>query len=367
MNKKKSWILSLVGAILLIAALAACVGCTEPKVEDKPTEIVLVSRKTGETAAEEACLTLFFDGSQYRLERYIPGNRFVRTYDLEGKLLLNQRFLGEKLHSQTAYTYDAEGKLVKSEGFGYNEVYTTYLTEFFYDAAGNLSRKCEHTNEELMFEYLYDTQGRLVEGYGHLAGVSHTVYTYDDAGKLLRSETEKDGELSGGWQYTYDETGRLIREDQFRISNGKRIELTNSYIYDEQGRCVRYNLGGFQGEQSYEEYTYDAAGNMLSSAYHHYTGDVSTYRWTYDDQGRMLSMQNEDYWYVGCSWRYDQQGNVAAMTSQGEETIFCYAWPEDLPTWLHEEIAVQIAGLTNLEVYTPRTYTRLWNFEKRNS
>lgn len=106
---------------------------------------------------------------------------------------------------------------------------------------------------------------------------------------------------------------------------------------------------------------------MLSSAYHHYTGDVSTYRWTYDQQGRMLSMRNEDYWYVGCSWRYDQQGNMVAMTSQGEETIFCYTWPVDLPAWLQEEIAVQITGLTNLEVYTPKVYTRLWNFEERNT
>lgn len=354
--------------LLIIASLAACAGCVALPLEDeKPTEIVIVSKSVGENAADEACLALFFDGSQYRLERYIPGNRFVRTYDPEGKLLLNQRFLGEKLQSQTAYSYDADGKLVKTDGFGYDEVYTTYHTEYVYDDAGNLIQKNAYVNEELQFEYHYDNNGRLVEGYGHIAGVNHTVYTYDADGKLLYSETQRDGELSGGWQYTYDESGRLVREDQFRISNGKRIELTNSYVYDEQGRCVRYNLGGFQGEQSYEEYTYDAAGNMLSSAYHHYTGDVSTYRWTYDEQGRMLSMQNEDHWYVGCSWRYDQQGNVAAMTSQGEETIFCYTWPEALPAWLQDEIAAQITGLTKLEVYTPEVYTRLSNFEERNT
>ncbi len=354
--------------LVLLLIMAVCVGCTEPgEKEAKSTEIVIVSQETGETATKEACLTLFFDGSQYRLERYAPGNRYVRTYDLEGRLLLSQRFLGEKLQSQTAYTYDAEGKLVKTEGFGYNEVYTTYLTEFFYDAAGNLTQKCEYTNEELQFAYIYDAQGRLVEGYGYFAGVSHTVYIYGVDGKLLRSETQRDGEISGGWQYTYDQNGRLVREDQFRISNGKRIELTNSYVHDEQGRCVRYNLGGFQGEQSYEEYTYDTAGNMLSSTYHHYTGDVSTYRWSYDDQGRMLSMQNGNTWYVGCRWNYDQQGNVTAMTNQGEEIFFHYTWPEDLPAWMKKEIAVQITGLTKLEIYTPQVYTRLWNFDKRTS
>lgn len=359
----------LILALCILLVCAAVTGCARQGETPGGTVMIVTTAKANGEAGGKA-LSLSFDGNGYVLERQIPGNRFVYTYDLDGKLLLAQRLLGSegKLQSQTAYTYDTEGKLVKTEGFGYDEVYTEYLTEFTYDDAGNLIRKSQYQNDELLREYRYDADGKLLESGSYIAGESRTVYTYGTDGRLQRSETTRNGEVYSGWEYTYDANGRLSVEVCFRMSDGERKQLRNFYTYDEHGRCVRYDLGGFQGEKSYEVYTYDAMGNLLSGTYHHYSGSVESYSWTYDAQGRMLSMEREGEGYeFGYAWCYDEQGNMTAMTDQGEHLTFCYTWPEELPSWLREEIAGLITGLTEQEIRSPRIYTRLWNFEERNT
>lgn len=341
----------------------------QPEDPNRHTVTVLKEDKTYGYYNET--MVLVYNEKGQLLEYQARYRKRLYTYDEAGNISSHKTYnsAGE-LIEQFDYTYDAQGRLVQTKGFGYAEVYTSYKNEYIYDENGNLIHKKSYQNGELFSEERYDTNGNLLEGGTYYGGGydTYSVYTYDDAGKLLQVYSEKGGEPSGGCEYFYDANGRLIREERYLISKGVRKELTNTYTYDENGRCIRYDMGGFQGEKSYETYTYDAAGNMLSSEYHHYEESGNTgYYWTYDDAGRMTSWTSTNRQGTTVyTWDYDAQGNACRFTQNTEGAgftyTFCYTWPDaQLPQAAWAEITGHIATFTLLSVYTPETYARIYD------
>lgn len=345
---------------------------TQPAQPDDPNRHTVTVLKEDKTYGYyDETMALVYNEKGQLLEYQARYRKIVYTYDEDGKVSCRKMYnsAGE-LTEQFDYTYDGQGRLAQSEGFGYAEVYTRYRNEYIYDENGNLIHEKSYQNGELFAEKRYDANGNLLEGGTYYGGGydTHSVYTYDDAGKLLQVYTEQGGEPSGGCDYFYDANGRLIREERYLISKGVRKELTNTYTYDENGRCVRYDMGGYQGEQSYETYTYDAAGNMLSSEYHHYEESGNTgYYWTYDDAGRITSWTSTNrQGTTTYTWTYDDQGNVVAlsqaMASITNKFAFSYSWPEvELSQQVWEELAARIAAFTGVAVYTPETYARIYD------
>lgn len=337
----------------------------QPEVADCYT--VTVRKKDQTYGYYDETLALVYNEKGQLLEYQAGYRKLLYTYDEDGNMSCRKMYnsAGEQME-QIDYTYDAQGRLVQTKGFGYAEVYTTYKTEYIYDENGNLIHKKDYQNGELFTEEVYDAAGNLLEGFSYMGGGydSHSVYTYGEAGNLLSVETERGGEAYSGWYYFYDKDGRLVREERFLMSRGERKELTNTYTYDENGRCIRYDMGGFQGEQSYETYTYDAAGNMLSSEYHHYQESGSTgYYWTYDEEGRITSWKSTNrQGTTTYTWEYDEQGNVGKFAQDTMTYSFSYTWPEaQLPQAAWEEIFHRIAAFTGLSVYDPETYARIYD------
>ena len=350
---------------------------TEPKqTEPAPTApvasanlTVTVEKMCKTYGSYDAIMTLAYNEKGDLVELRKDSRSMQYTYDDQRNLICQKTYFPEgELIAQTSYTYDAFGRLTQTEGFGYNEVYTEYLTQYTYDENGNLIHQKNYTDGELLSEFLYDAKGNLVEANSYYGGEYdlRTVYTYRADGKLQRSETERGGALYSGWEYFYDENGRPIRQERFIMSDGVRKELTNTYTYDENGRCIRYDMGGFQGEHMHETYTYDAMGNMLSSVYTGYDGSTVGYRWCYDGDGRMLSWTSETRMGTTTyTWDYDAQGNVIALTQDAAGTqmkyTFQYTWPEaELPQEVWEQITEQIAVFTGVSLYTPEIYSRLY-------
>ena len=269
---------------------------------------------------------------------------------------------------QTNYTYDADGRLIQTDGFNYSSagVNTPYVVQYSYDSNGNLIGEKVYRYGELTEEHTYDASGNLIEirdvQYGR-----RKIFTYTAEGKLKSEYTELYGEPQSGSEYFYDANGRLIRVERYTIYSGKRKELAHSFTYDENGRCIRFDIGSFQGEQSYETYTYDAAGRMLSSEYHDYDGRDTGYYWTYDEAGRMTSWTSINRQGTTIfTWTYDEDGMVTVLTKEptafGGPCTFVYTWPEtELPQTVWETVVERIAAFTGVSVYTPERYARIYN------
>lgn len=295
-------------------------------------------------------------GTNYRIMSF--------TYDDMGNMTSKTiRNRGGKVQSQMDYFYDEAGRLVEISGFGYAEVYTTYKTLYFYDVDGNLTREEEYTNDELHFAMIYDANGNLLEGFSYIAGESHSVYTYSDDGKLLKVDTQKDGQPYSGTELFYDDRGNLLREERFLMSQGVRKELTNSYIYDANGRCIRIDFGGYQGEQKSEEYTYDDLGRMLSSIYTSDNGEVNALYWTYDENNNITSISSKgknasNYAYT---WSYDANGYVTSYIYDGNTYNLSYTWPDAEPSGkMRENILLMLYNFLSITSNTPENRARLY-------
>lgn len=337
---------------------------------DPAAHYTVTVEKTDETiGVQSATMILVFNDRGDLLEYWNGNVKILYTYDSQGRILSeNAYYLSGELVEQTNYTYDADGRLIQTDGFNYSPagVNTPYVVQYSYDSNGNLTGAYLYEHGELSGGYLYDENGNLTEVYW-AGDLQHEWYTYTAEGKLKSEYTELFGEPKSGSEYFYDDSGRLIRVERFTIYSGKRKELTNTFTYDENGRCIRYDMGGFQGEQSYETYTYDAAGNMLSSEYHDYDGRDTGYYWTYDEEGRITSWKSTHrqgtYLFT---WTYDDDGMVTALTKEpaafGGPCTFVYTWPEtELPQTVWETVVERIAAFTGVSVYTPERYARIYN------
>lgn len=344
-------------------------GSTQPT--DPTVRYTVTVEKTDETIGVQSETMILAFNERGELLEYWSGNiKILYTYDSQGRILSeNAYYLSGELVEQTNYTYDADGRLIQMDGFDYSSagVNIPYVVQYCYDSNGNLIEEQIYQSGELSGGHIYDANGNLIEVYW-AGDLQHEWYTYTAEGKLKSKYTELYGEPQSGSEYFYDANGRLIRVERFIMSRDVRKELTNTFTYDENGRCIRYDMGGFQGEQSYETYTYDAAGRMLSSEYHHYEESGSTgYYWTYDEEGRITSWKSthrqDTYLFT---WTYDDDGMVTVLTKEptafGGPCTFVYTWPEtELPQTVWETVVERIAAFTGVSVYTPERYARIYN------
>ena len=355
----------LLALLLMMLALNACTAAKDAGENGNITMSVL---KKSDNGNEQEQLILVYDG-EGNLLTHQNGSRITRfTYDESGKMLSKTLYFAgsEEPREQTNYIYDKAGRLVKTDGFGYAEVYTEFASSYEYDESGNLIRLKNYTNGEVFEEFVYDSNGALIEEYAYYGGNYdlYITYIYASDGKLLEKRTNQGGSLYGGVDYVYDDAGCLLREEKFIIQDSERKESTATYTYDAEGRCVRWDIIDYQGNNNFYEYTYDAAGNMLSQMYTDQE-DTSGYLWSYDAQGRMTSVQfmmraNKTK-YI---WTYDDQDNVKTLTvdtgSAKYSYKFSYTGPDaNLPPQILEEIEGYIASFVQLSGLSPENHAAI--------
>lgn len=161
----------------------------------------------------------------------------------------------------------------------------------------------ENGNEQDRVEVLYDGQGRKVQNYSYNMDDGSLIrmeYTYDEAGNWAR---ESMFPLNGGqaltWVNSFDEAGNKVRSEQYSeegtlmntqvfgwneetgwldfeetYSAQGDLQMHTDYIRDAQGRAVRTEVTGPDGE-------------LISFVITEYRGDIS-FSTGYDADGNVL-------------------------------------------------------------------------------
>jgi YD repeat-containing protein len=260
---------------------------------------------------------------------------------------------------KTVYEYDFRNRLKRvienydNGTYDPQDVENDIYTDFFYDAAGQLTRILDPLERETHF--YYDLLGRPVrvtepdpDSGGPLAApVSYLVY---DATGRVRAERDPRGSVTN---YVYDQSHRLtatrtmLADSQQLIANsftydsaGQLTSLTDpegretKYQYDDTGRLVELTLPPADSQQptadslSYQydtlsnlrivtdqlghesEYVYDARYRLTEEI--DANGDSTEY--TYYDDGQLETLTDA----VGntTTWTYDPLGRVASETNE---------------------------------------------------
>lgn len=145
--------------------------------------------------------------------------------------------------------------------------------EFAYDAAGNLLRRTDYSNQSVSRQY---------------------EYTYNSDNLVTRQVRQDSQGKRPYTDYEYDAQGNLIKESIYD-SDGT-LQETRTYEYDEHNKCTRMHVFDQNGQEpnQYEEMRWetktDAAGRIMEEMMVgiEHGGKTEEYSYTYDDAGNMI-------------------------------------------------------------------------------
>jgi len=216
---------------------------------------------------------------------YDPYNRLVQETDSMGNTTLytfdstdNRTSVTDPLGRVTYFKYGANGKLLK-EVRKVGDTQDTidqddYVTEFAYDANGNVTAVKDPAGNTIQFEY------------DELNRVTGTV-----------------SPLGNRVDYVYNEVGNRTGKSQF---TGNAV----NFNYDRLGRIVAYEDSLGSGPQ----YQYDQGGNKTAIA----LPDGSTYHLQYDKMNRLTQSVHPDGTDIKIS--YDGLGRIKSLTNKNGKT-----------------------------------------------
>ncbi|WP_168356190.1 deaminase domain-containing protein [Lysobacter enzymogenes] len=182
-------------------------------------------------------------------------------------------------HRVTEYTYDRMGRRLSEarQGVEYGTVDSgngrltqatgSALTQYAYDAAGNLLRRTDANGS--LFSWEYDKAGR------NTAVILPGFVDYE--GRSVSSRTE----------YTYNGLNQVLKE--VRRGGGVEADQTSTYVYGSGGRLL--SKTGAMGYTT--QFGYDLAGNMLTMSYRRTDSGggqrIETVQVAYDQDNRETS------------------------------------------------------------------------------
>ena len=207
-----------------------------------------------------------------------------RKYDANGNLTDNILQFPNGSTDRMTYEYDSENRITKMLEIDNESYDNAILTEWVYDANGNLVKEIfgSYNGPRYYYEYEYDNEGKLISETIFDGMFSYVTYYYDENGNLTRSVTEPES-AEGVYitnTYFYDNNGNLIKKIHDRRSDGSPVLYeVHEYTYNADGLVIRdhftstnYLTPGRDYESVYE-YAYDEYGNVIKELYDYY-GDV---------------------------------------------------------------------------------------------
>lgn len=292
----KKWI-ALVLALIMSLSLCACVKNEDPNTTDKST--VSTSPSTGSSNTKTVtCLTSYtskkgdtelkydityeVDGVHVKPNPCVSG--YENVYGWDGKLLYELRYDENGANTyRLDHTYDALGNKTELLQTDLRDNSTASRNSYVYDANGRLlSESYEGRNGYIMYTivYSYDDRGFLKEAVdldynddGTTTESEKSIYTCDDNGKILTCEEyiiDNGWDKPGQWctfVCSYDDQGRLISNVWNKVGNGSRVNDSQYYTYDAQGRLSSFKRVKFNGDTDSElVYTYDETGRLAKTS-----------------------------------------------------------------------------------------------------
>ena len=262
-----------------------------------------------------------------------------------------QWLLGRVTNSSTTYTgtgspitkqinrsYQSTTNLVETETY-YPSTASQLVKSYEYYTSGNLKKETITGESDRITQYEYDSNNirvtKITDPLGH-----ETNKTYNTYG-LLASETDY---LNNSVSYTYD---NLFRPNLQTNSDGSTTTTTLNWAggagpsnacyyqqkagndgavskvwFDKQGREIRKDVKGFNGNMVAALKSYNYKGQLESESEPYYdTGSPSQYHtYTYDDYGRPLGISH----FTGSSTSYSYSGNTVTETTNGDDFAKTY-------------------------------------------
>ena len=261
------------------------------------------------------------------------------TYDSEGNVVSATNGAG----TTSQFTYDSDGNCTsKTLTYTGAEGLKTVTEQYFYDAAGNLTKTIDSDGNVITTEYnsmgkvssAKDEKGRITsydyDDFGNLVKITYPdntteSFTYDREGNNLTATdrmgrtvsmkydkvgnlTEKTYPNGAKTSYVYDANYNLISET---AANG----AVTTYEYDKIGR----NTAIIDALGNRTEFFYNAKSQLESMT--DAKGNVYTY--IYDDNGNRIKTIYPDGTYVLSE--YDARGRVTSQKDQhGYTTKYVY-------------------------------------------
>jgi len=145
------------------------------------------------------------------------GNYLVNVYDGEFLVSETEYEIGGEIITQHKIVYDEHGNIIE-------EVFRTpeenYHLIYSYDENGKASVRRRYNEDKHLLErntFTYDTEGRISESMEETSsGIEITYVFYDAAGNVIKQEEKtEEGELLSTLERCYDETNRLISTTVF--------------------------------------------------------------------------------------------------------------------------------------------------------
>lgn len=197
-----------------------------------------------------------------------------------------------------------------------------YVSQFGYDASGNLVSQTD--KEGNITQYQYDDLGRLskaIDTLGHETGYAYdarnnlialtdangnrTSFAYDNADRLVK-ETRPMGQET---RYEYDMLGRLVRRFD---AKGQKIQ----YGYDKAGRlttAATFSAADHDTPVKTVSFTYDKMGNIKS-----YADGTTTASYSYDELYRKVA-ESVEYGPFALTHGYTYHKNGLKKTYVGPD------------------------------------------------
>ncbi len=267
------------------------------------------------------------------------GTYMNMIYDSEGNVISATNGVG----TVSQFTYDADGNCTsKTLTYTSDGVQKTVAEQYFYDAAGNLTKIIDSDGNVTSTEYnsmgkvscATDEKGRKTsyeyDDFGNLIKITYSdntteTFTYDREGNNLTA-TDRMGRTV---TMSYDKAGNLISKT---YPNGAGV----SYVYDANYNLI-FETSASGGVTSYEydkvgrnTAIVDALGNRTSFSYNAKSQLESmtdpmgrTYTYSYDDNGNRIKTAYPDGTSV--STGYDARGRITRQSDQhGYNTYYTY-------------------------------------------
>ncbi|WP_438435378.1 DUF6531 domain-containing protein [Gorillibacterium sp. sgz500922] len=205
----------------------------------------------------------------------------------------------------------------------------TRLTQFEYDASGNLVKETDVNRNSII--YTYDNQNRVTSITDKEQG--KTLYEYDDYGNLIKETSpshSKKGADGLGISYVYDENQRLVtvRDENNRV--------TQHYTYNSNGQVIKvidgkgYYSGSTDTARYGTEYSYDYAGRVISVAYpEEVLQSKTSIAYEYNALGYTIAETDGE----GAKTQYevDPWGRITLVTdAKGNQTHYTYDYAGNL-------------------------------------
>ncbi|MCG8699951.1 MAG: hypothetical protein MI922_17990, partial [Bacteroidales bacterium] len=280
-----------------------------------------------------------------------PGNTIEIEFDEFG--FKKKRI--DKSAGTISFVYNPTGKILEqTDQHG-------YLTRYFYDSKGRLSRKeiIENESTTHTIDYSYHSKFSKSISKVTMSNGTSTEFYYNDLGRLIRRKEVVDNE-NFEWTYAYDSYGRVLRE---RFPSGftiRNVYKSNGFLYQIKnasnnaliwqandanalGKLTNYQNGN--GEITTEEYDVygmlerKKVGNIMDLGYsfdldkgnlNNRTDNLRglTERFTYDDFDRLRSWRvNSIKTYYST---YNSNNAIKSKTDAGQTFTYLGNAPHKL-------------------------------------